>query len=296
MKQLLYKVKKIIPDKFYISLQFYHNFKKWPNIERPKTFNEKLQWLKLYDRNPEYTKMVDKITAKDYVKSIIGEEYIIPTLKVWERVEDIRERDLPERFVMKTNHDSKGVIVCSDKHNFNLDKAKKFMRQRLKHNAFWYGREWPYKDILPKVFIEEFLESEDGDLKDYKVFCFNGKAKFTLVCSDRFSDNILKEDFYDNNWNKMNIARLRNPNSDKKIEKPSNLDLMLKLANTLSRNIPFVRVDFYEVKGKLYFGELTLYPASGYSPFADLKWDYILGSYLTIPTKRRKCLWKYQKK
>ena len=269
-----------LKDDAYLKLYYEKVFNKKLNLSNPKTFNEKLQWLKLYDRNPKYTIMVDKSLVKNYVKEIIGDTYIIPTIGIYDNFKQINFELLPNSFVMKCTHDSGGIILCKDKSIFDKKKAYKIIKKGLKHNYFYDGREWPYKNVKPRIIIEKYMmESNNSELNDYKLFCFNGVPKYVLVCSDRMSN--LKETFYDINWN---LAPFKRPNHDidKSIKKPKNFNKMIELATKLSKNIPFVRVDFYEVNNKIYFGELTFFPASGMSEFSPRDWDKKLGKMLDI--------------
>ena len=269
-----------ISDKNYLKIKYKSKMGKKLDIENPKTFNEKLQWLKLYDRKDIYTTMVDKYEAKKYVANIIGEEYIIPTLGIYEKWEEIDFDKLPNQFVMKCTHDSGGIVICKDKNNLDIKKAKKKIYKSLKYNYFYFGREWPYKNVKPRIIIEKYMEDESKkELKDYKFFCFNGKVKICLVCTDRQTD--LKETFFDDNWNIIEVKR-PNHKINANIKKPVNFELMKVLAGKLSKNIPFIRVDFYEYKRKIYFGELTFFPASGFVDFEPRNWDYKLGEFLNL--------------
>lgn len=275
-----------LSDEKYLRLIYRIKFGKKLNLEHPVTFNEKLQWLKLHDRNPLYPKMVDKITAKDYVASIIGEEYIIPTLKVYGSVDEIKLEELPDRFVLKTNHSggNSGVVICHDKSTFDLAAAKKKLQHSLESDMFSHTREWPYTQIKPQIFAEQFM-SEDGGLApdDYKVHNFNGVPKVILVCRDRFKESGLTSDFYSDNWEHLDIERPLHQNATQPIDRPAELDKMLELSEVLSKDIPFVRTDFYTIKNHLYFGELTFYPASGFQKFEPEKWDKTLGDWLVLP-------------
>lgn len=249
------------------------------NLENPQTFNEKLQWLKIYDHNPEYTKMVDKYEVKAYVAKKIGKEYIIPTLGVWDSFDKIDFDTLPEQFVLKCTHDSGGVVICKDKSEFDRKEAKRKLNKCLHRNYYWTGREWPYKDVKPRILAEEYLEDASCD---YKIMCFNGEAKCSFVCSERYSGDGLKVTFFDRNWNKMPFER-HYPNSSKIMKKPDQYDQMIILAERLSAEIPFVRVDFYESNKKLYFGEMTFYPGSGFEEFTPESADFMMGEWLELP-------------
>lgn len=275
-----------LDDERYLRLIYFIKFHHRLNLDNPTTYNEKLQWLKLHDHNPKYPIMVDKITAKDYVASIIGKEYIIPTLAVYDSVEDIRLEELPEQFVLKTNHSggNSGVVICSDRSSFDLEAAKKKLQHSLNTDMFPHSREWPYSQIKPRVFAEKYMSDSNGSAPDdYKVHNFNGVPKVILVCRDRFKDSGLTSDFYSEKWEHLNIQRPLHVNSSKPAERPKELDKMLELSETLSKDIPFVRTDFYSIEGKLYFGELTFYPASGFQRFIPEEWDKKLGEWLVIP-------------
>lgn len=275
-----------LPDKFYLKLKW-KNAMDYPlDLENPKTFNEKLQWLKLNDRKAIYTQMVDKYGAKQYVSERLGEQLVIPTLGVWDKVEDIDWNSLPDRFVLKCTHDSGGLVICKDKSKLNISKAQKIIRQSLNFDYYKAGREWPYKGVPRRIIAEEYMEESPGqELSDFKIHCFNGDPKIILVCRDRFSTTGLTEDFYDSEWNHLDIRRPEHPNASKQLEKPIELEQMLEFARVLSSDIPFLRVDFYIVNHKIYFGELTLYPSTGMAPFVPEKWDEIWGTWITLPKK-----------
>ena len=252
-------------------------------LDNPQTFNEKLQWLKLNDRKSEYTMMVDKLAVKDYVANKIGNEYIIPTLGVWNYFDEIDFDKLPNKFVLKCTHDSGGLVICKDKNTFDKKAAKKKIEKCLKRNYYWSGREWPYKDVMPKIIAEQYIQQNAyEELDDYKLMCFNGKVKATFVCSDRFSEDGLKVTFYDTDWNRLPFER-HYPSSKIEIEKPKTYDKMVVFAEKLADKIPFVRVDFYEIGGKTYFGELTFFPGGGYEEFTPKEWDKILGDWIKLP-------------
>ena len=272
-----------LKDETYLKLLYKKTLQKELNLNNPKTFNEKLQWLKLYDRNPKYTMMVDKYEVKKYISDIIGEEYIIPTLGIYEKFEDIDFSKLPNQFVVKCTHDSASTIICKDKSNFNYIEAKKKISRCLKKNYFYAGREWAYKDVKPRIIVEKYMEElNEETLRDYKFMCFNGKVKCSFVCSNRYSKEGINVDFYDTDWVKMPFER-HYKNSSQNIEKPKNYELMVKLSEKLSESIPFVRVDLYEINGKVYFGELTFYPGNGMEEFTPEKYDEILGSWICLP-------------
>ena len=286
MMSIVNRFARVLPDKLYIEMMFFRHFGYFARINAPRTFNEKLQWLKLYDHNPLYTTMVDKVKAKDYVASIIGSQHIIPTLGVWESAESIDFSSLPNQFVIKCNHDSHGVIVCSDKTQINEEMIRQKLERRLNSSGYYYGREWPYKNVEKRIIAEEFISDGTGELSDYKVHCFGGVPKVILVCRDRFSEAGLKEDFYDTNWNHLEVGRPGTPHGSS-MPRPDALEEMLGLAECLSRDIPFLRTDFYCVHGKVLFGELTLFPASGFTPFVPHDFDKTMGEWLSLPGQMR---------
>ena len=285
---VLVKILRIFPDKIYLSLKYYQAFGRWPNWKNPRTFSEKLQWLKLYDRHPEYTIMVDKYAVKEYVAGILGYEYIIPTLGIWTRPEDIDWDNLPDQFVLKTTHGGgdEGVAICRDKTIFDKQKAIDLLNDSLKTDLYKVWREWPYKNVPKRIIAEKYIEPDPivGDLPDYKFFCFNGEPKYCQVISGRGSKMCI--DFFDREWNHQPFHEPRNyPFSDMVIEKPVNLDKMWLAASTLSKGRAFSRIDFYDVNGKIYFGEITFYPTSGVGGFDPVVYDEIFGELITLPNK-----------
>lgn len=276
-----------LSDKCYLTLLYIASFRKFPNWKNPQTFNEKLQWLKLYNRNPLYSTLVDKYEVKRYVAKKIGEEYIIPTLGVWDSFEDIDFNSLPNQFVLKCTHDSGGLVIVKDKSNLDVNAAKEKIEKSLKRNFFWQGREWPYKNVKPRIIAEKYMSDiDDTQLTDYKVHNFNGIPKVILVCRDRYSESGLTEDFYNVKWEHLDITRPGHAQSLTITECPKELDEILRLSKLLAKDIPFVRSDFYIINGKEYFGELTFFPASGMKPFEPKEWDYKLGSWIELPSKR----------
>lgn len=274
-----------MPDETYLKLRYYAIFEKKLDIRNPQTFNEKLQWLKLYDRSTSYTNLVDKYEVRKYISKTIGEEYLIPLIGVWDNFDDIDFSILPNEFVLKCTHDSGGVVICTDKSKFDIEEAKRKINKCLRRNFYYSGREFPYKNIKPKIICEKYLTEDSGtELKDYKFLCFNGKVKTLFVCSNRNSKNGLKIDFYDTDWKLMPFER-HYPSSGIKIDKPKNYDKMIELSEKLSKDISFLRVDFYEVNSKLYFGELTFYPGSGFEEFTPESYDLLLGSWIKLNNK-----------
>ena len=272
-----------LSDEDYIKRMFKARLGYPLDLQHPQTYNEKLQWLKLHDRNPMYSIMADKYAVKEYVASIIGEEYIIPTLGVWNRFEDIDFASLPNQFVLKCTHDSGGIVIVKDKSKLNMMKTKRQIQKSLKNNYFYFGREWPYINIQPRIIAEKYIEDNlTAELRDYKFFCFNGVARALFIASDRQNKTTeTKFDFYDMDFNHLNFTN-GHPNSGRKINKPPTFDTMKNVAEVLSKNIPHVRVDVYEVNGKVYFGELTFYHWSGFVPFDPPEWDKTFGDWIDL--------------
>lgn len=290
----MYKIKHIIlvlmnkyflnflPDKLFLQLKYFLIFNEKLDLNNPLTFNQKLQWLKLYDRQDIYTNMVDKYEAKENLSKIIDKKYFIPTIGIYNNFDEINFDKLPEKFVIKCTHDSGGLIICKDKKNLDKKNAKKKINKCLKKNYYLMHREWPYKNIKPRILIEKYMSDNNSeDLIDYKVMCFNGTPQYIFTCTERYSPEGLKVTFFDTQWKKQSFQR-HYPSSSKKIKKPENLQLMLELSKKLSSNIPFVRVDWYEINGNLYFGELTFYPGAGNEEFTPKEWDYKLGELINL--------------
>ena len=285
MNKVFKRIMNILPDRIYLKLMFRVKLHKKLDLKNPKTFNEKLQWLKLYDRNPEYVKMVDKYEVKKYVASIIGEEYVIPTLGIYDKFEDINFDNLPKQFVIKCTHDSGGIVICRDKDKLNIEEAKSKIEKSLKENYYYYGREWPYKNVKPRIIIEKYMEdNKKKSLIDYKIFCFNDEPKIVYVSEGLENHATASISFYDINYNDIDIKRSDFKKFEKKPDKPINFEKMIKFSKLLSRNIPHVRCDWYEINQKLYFGELTFSTCSGFIPFENGKMDYEIGNLLKINT------------
>lgn len=274
------KLKNIIPDTFYLKMRFKKIMGYSLNLKNPKTFNEKLQWLKINNRKPEYTTMVDKFAVKKYIADKIGPEYIIPTLGVWDRFDEIDFDVLPNQFVLKCTHDSGGLVVCQDKLKLDMDAVRKKIETSLSNNFYYIGREWPYKNVPHKIIAEQYMAD---DLRDYKQFCFNSAPRMTLVCSERFTKDGLKEYFYDEAWKHLSVQRPVHGNIALPIERPKQYELMKELARKLTEKKLFARIDFYEINEKVYFGEITLYPARGFEGFIPEYWDLKLGDWIKLP-------------
>ena len=252
------------------------------NLRTPISLSEKLQWIKLYDRKPIYTTMVDKYAVKEYVAKLIGEEYIIPTIAIYDSVEQIDFNKLPDRFVIKCTHDSGSIAICKDKNSFDWKKHKPLFEKALSENYYTHAREWPYKNVKPRIIIEEFLsELENKDIKDYKFFCFNGEAKFLKVDYDRFINH--KANYYDLNWNFLSYKEDGILNDQNHIEeKPENFDKMIEFTNILSKGTKFLRVDFYNINGKIKFGELTFFPRNGFGVLSPYSTDKQVGKFIDL--------------
>ena len=291
-KFILYYIEKYLKirmnDKLYLEILYKKIFNRELDLKNPKTFNEKLQWLKLYNRNPKYTELVDKYEVKKYIKDLIGEEYIIPTLGIYDKFNEIDFDKLPNQFVIKCTHDSGSIIICRDKNKLNLKDAKKKIEKALKKNFFYGGREWPYKNVKPRIIIEKFMQNgEEESLKDYKFYCFNGTPKFLYVSEGMENHETAKVSFFDMNLEFTDFHRDDYKQMDKKPDKPVNFEEMKKLVAKLSKNIPFLRVDLYEINRKVYFSEFTFSPCSGFMPFNPEKYDEIIGNLLELPGEKK---------
>ena len=281
----LYKFSWLYSDRTFLKKLYKYRMGKELNLDSPRSYSEKIQWLKLYNRRPEYTQMVDKYEVKKYVADKIGEEYIIPTIGVWNKVDDIDFEKLPNQFVLKCTHDSGGIVICKDKNKLNIEDTKKLLRKTLKKNYYLQNREFPYKNVVPRIIAEQYMVDESGyELKDYKVFCFGGVAKYCQVVEGRGS--IMTADFYDRNWEHMPFHQPQKyPFASHLHNKPSCLSLLWNFAETLSNDIPFVRADFYIINNHIYFGELTFFPASGTGGIYPKDWDYTFGSWIELSVK-----------
>jgi hypothetical protein len=269
-------------DKLYIKFEYLLYMGKKLKLKNPQTYNEKLQWLKLYDRKEEYSYMVDKIEAKKKVAKIIGEKYIIPTLGIFKCFEDINFEKLPNQFVIKCTHNSGGVCICTNKKDFNIELAKKIINKSLHRNYFWNHREYPYKHIVPQIIIEKYITSTtEDDLKDYKFFCFNGVPKLVLVASNRQKGVYF--DFFDMNFNHCPFRQENDKLSPHPIECPPLFEEMKKIAATLSTGYSHIRIDLYTANNKIYFGEYTFFNNSGYENFIPKEWDLIIGNWINLP-------------
>ena len=284
---LLLKFNFLFPDKLYLQLLYRLKMERWPNLKNPQLFTEKLQWLKLYNRKPEYTTMVDKYAVKEYVAGIIGERYIIPTLGVWDNPEDIDWDKLPDKFVLKTTHGGggSGVVICKDKDTLNRQDAIEKLSLSMKQDIYARLREWPYKNVRKRIIAEKYMEDKEfhSDLPDYKFFCFNGEPKVVLVASNRFTTHNF--DYYDMQFHHLSITSTAGNNSAVELSKPNHFEEMKELARKLSKGLPHARVDLYDTDKNIYFGEITFFDSSGFdnmsSDVVDMEW----GSWITLPNK-----------
>lgn len=276
-------------DKKFIEKMFKATMDYPLNLENPKSFNEKLQWLKLYDRNPLYTKLVDKYKVREYISEKIGEDYLIPLLGVWDDPEEIDFDSLPNKFVLKCNHNSGlGMCICTDKSKIDIKKVKNELKSGLAQNYYLNGREWPYKNVSRKIICEKYMTDETGkNLRDYKFYCFDGKPKIVGIYQDRNSDKETTGDFFDMNFEWVDL-KFGMPNALNKPQKPQKFQEMIKIAEILSEGMSEVRVDLYISNNKIYFGELTFFDGGGFDKIEPLEWDYKLGSWIKLP-KIKKC-------
>ncbi len=271
-----------ISDKKYLSFLFRVRCHQKMNWENPQTFNEKMQWLKIYDRKDIYTTMVDKYEAKRYVVDLVGEQYVIPTIGVWDKVDEINFDELPNEFVLKCTHDSGGLIICKDKSRLNLREVRKKLNKCLKRNYYWTTREWPYKNVKRRIIAEKFMVDEtEAVLPVYKFFCFDGEPTIIqTIKNDKMKNETI--DYFDSAWNRLDM-RQNFPNSEIPLEKPANLDEMLALAKQLSVNKKgFIRVDLYSINGAIYFSEYTFFSDTGLAVFSPANWDIELGKLIDI--------------
>ncbi len=275
-----------LPDSLYLRLIYLFIMGKPLHLYKPETLNEKIQWLKIHDHNPRHTDMVDKLAVKKIVSEIIGKSHVIPTLKVYDSVDNINISELPEQFVLKTTHGggSGGVVVCKDKGRFNLEAAKAKLTKSMQSKNGRY-REWPYGGVPRKIIAEQYMEDENGELRDYKFFCMNGEPRFLFMASGRMSHDELTFDFLDLDYNQLPVKN-GHPNSKTPPAKPENFELMIEIARKLSCGEPFVRVDLYNIRGKIFFGEYTFFHFSGLTPFEPEEWDKKFGDMITLPSTK----------
>lgn len=270
-------------DKVYLKGMYWLHLGKRLDLKNPQTFTAKLQWLKLYDRKPLYTQIVDKYAVKQYVADIIGEKYIIPTLEVWDSVDKIDYSVLPEQFVLKTTHGGggSGVAICRDKKTFSTKKAAIILEQSMKSDLYKLLREWPYKNVPKRIIAEKYMEDDSGELRDYKFYCFNGEPKAMLIASNRFTNHNFN--YFDMDFKKLPIVSAVGKQSTEEFKKPAEFEEMKEIAKQLSKGFPHVRVDLYCCNHQVYFGELTFFDASGYDDMSSEEWDLKFGSWIKLP-------------
>lgn len=274
-----------LPDKMYVKLYFRLRLHRKLNLECPVYLNDKLQWLKFNYRFPLQTIVSDKYAVRNYVADTIGDEYLIPLLGVWDSFDEIDFDELPDQFVLKCNHDSGGLAICTDKANFNKAAAKKKIEKSLKSNFYWVGREYQYKNIVPKIVCEQYITETGKVPEDYKIYCFNGEPDAILVCKDRFANggHGAQYSYYDHKWNFLPYNKGESADNPPDIKKPENLDKMIEIAKELSKDFIFARIDLYNINGTIYFGEITLSPNSGFDPDITMETDKMFGDKLQIP-------------
>lgn len=271
-------------DEEYLSRKYQLYFGQKLDLQNPQTFNEKLQWLKLYNRKPEYTVMVDKYKVREYIAQELGEEYLIPLLGVWDNPDEIDFDALPNQFVLKCNHNSGlGMCICKDKSELDISKVKVELRKALKQDYYLTGREWPYKDVPRKIIAEKYMEDVSGDLKDYKFYCFNGEMKFVMINSDRNTSRPTRADYFDRDFNWLDFT-WGYSHAEVHPKKPEQFEKMVAIVEKLAKGLPHIRVDLYDCNGKIYFGELTFFDGSGFDKIEPLEWDYKIGKLLKLPT------------
>ena len=288
-RNFIFKIMSVIPDKPYLRIRYFQRMHKILHLKNPKTYNEKLQWLKLYDRKPLYTKLVDKYLVREYVKEKIGEEYLIPLLAVYERAEDIDFDALPDEFVLKCTHDSGGLFICKDKSKLTPEKIAEIrekLDRSLKYDYYLHSREWPYKDVPRRIIAEKYMEDEsEKELKDYKFYTFGGRVKAILMTSGRFEKDKTGFDFFDENCQRIEGLKREKPNSKGEVKLPEKVKEMIPLVEKLAEGFPHIRVDLYLVNGRIYFGEMTFFAGSGFTKFEPEKWDRIFGDWIVLPEK-----------
>jgi len=274
-------------DEAYLKLMYRLQMGSRLDLVNPITYNEKLQWLKLHDRRPEYIIYADKLAVRDFYEQTIGADYLIPLIGAYDGVEEIPWEELPDQFVLKCTHGSGTNIICADKSRLDIEASQQQLQRWLRTNYFWHGREWPYRCVNPRIICEQFMVDESGiELKDYKVFCFNGEPKMVEVDFGRFTDH--KRNLYDTRWNFLTAA-IRYPNDPSVIiDRPTHLEEMLELARVLSAGYPHIRVDFYFTGERIYIGEMTLYHASGWGRFDPPVFGIEMGGWIELPSEKGK--------
>ena len=275
-----------VPDSLYLKVLYRVIMGRKLNLKNPKEYNEKLQWLKLNDRKPEYSTMVDKYEVRGYIEDLLGDKYLIPCLGIYDSVDDIDIDALPDRFVLKCTHDSGSVEICKDKSSFDIEGARHRLSQAMKRNYYATYREWPYKYVKPRIIAEGYLEGDGGDLKDYKVMCFNGEAKIIEVHENRFVEGkVHTQTFYDREWNIVPLTQVETVTVDRPGERPRQLDEILRLSELIAKDMYHARIDWYIEGDKIYFGEITFFDGSGFESFSTPEMERMLGDMINLPEK-----------
>lgn len=275
-----------VPDSLYLKVLYRVIMGRKLNLKKPKEYNEKLQWLKLNDRKPEYSTMVDKYEVRGYIEDLLGDKYLIPCLGIYDSVDDIDIDALPDRFVLKCTHDSGSVEICKDKSSFDIEGARHRLSQAMKRNYYATYREWPYKYVKPRIIAEGYLEGDGGDLKDYKVMCFNGEAKIIEVHENRFVEGkVHTQTFYDREWNIVPLTQVETVTVDRPGERPRQLDEILRLSELIAKDMYHARIDWYIEGDKIYFGEITFFDGSGFESFSTPEMERMLGDMIKLPEK-----------
>lgn len=275
-----------VPDSLYLKVLYRVIMGRKLNLKNPKEYNEKLQWLKLNDRKPEYSTMVDKYEVRGYIEDLLGDKYLIPCLGIYDSVDDIDIDALPDRFVLKCTHDSGSVEICKDKRSFDIEGARHRLSQAMKRNYYATYREWPYKSVKPRIIAEGYLEGDGGDLKDYKVMCFNGEAKIIEVHENRFVEGkVHTQTFYDREWGIVPLTQVETVTVDRPSERPRQLEEILRLSELIAKNMYHARIDWYIEGDKIYFGEITFFDGSGFESFSTPEMERMLGDMINLPEK-----------
>ncbi len=287
LKSILRYSSRLLPDRLYIKLRFRQRLHRKLDLKNPVTFNEKLQWLKLYDRDPKYTDLVDKYEAKRYIASIIGQDYVVPNYGVWNSFDEIDFDSLPDQFVLKCTHDSGGLVICQDKSTLDMEWARQKIETSMKENFYHHSREWAYKNVKPRIIAEKYIEDAEGvsDLTDYKFYTFNGEPKALYVSQGLKDHSTAHISFYDLDGKKLPFKRDDFADVEGDLQMPSKFEKMKEIAELLAKDIntPFVRIDLYQVDDKIYFSEITFCPCGGYMPFNPKEWDKTFGDWLKLP-------------
>lgn len=274
-----------LPDKTFLRIHYFATTGRMIHFKNPKGYNEKLQWIKIYDRHPEHSRLVDKLTVREHIKEVWGEEHLFPLLGYWKSFEEIDFSSLPNQFVLKCNHDSGSTKVIRDKSALtqkDMEQLRKHFRRRLDRDFFYAGREYPYKDLPRYIMAEQLMINADEphkSIEDYKFYCFNGEPKLMFVVTDRYTD--CRIDFFDMDFRHLEIMQ-SHPNAEKVIKKPEMFEEMIDIAARLSRGIRQVRIDLYELNGKLYFGEYTFFDGGGFQLFHPEEWEQRLGDWIDL--------------